>query len=86
MALTRELNRSFAGSDLPLHRRLVAGDLPATLVTTMALRIRRYDRYVAEFLSREPDGVVVNLGAGWTIDAGTSTTAWFAGSTWTCLR
>jgi len=64
VALTRELNQSFAGSDLPLHRKLVAGDLPATLVTTMALRIRRYDRYVAQFLSREPDGVVVNLGCG----------------------
>ena len=38
VALTRALNRSFAGSDLPLHRRLVSGDLPATLVTTMALR------------------------------------------------
>ncbi len=64
VALTRALNRSFAGSDLPLHRRLVSGDLPATLVTTMALRIRRFDRYVADFLAREPEGVVVNLGCG----------------------
>lgn len=64
VALTRELNRSFAESDLRLHKKLVAGDLPATLVTTMALRIRRYDRYVADFLAREPDGVVVNLGCG----------------------
>ena len=62
--LTRELNRSFAGSDLRLHKKLVAGDLPATLVTTVALRIRRYDRYVTEFLAREPDGIVVNLGCG----------------------
>ena len=30
----------------------------------MALRIRRYDRYVTEFLAREPDGIVVNLGCG----------------------
>ena len=64
VALTGLLNRSFAGSDLPLHRRLVRGDLPAALVATMALRIRRYDRYVSEFLVREPDGVVVNLGCG----------------------
>jgi len=64
VALTRELNRSFAGSDLQLHKKLIAGDLPDTLVTTMALRIRRYDRYVEEFLTREPDGVVVNLGCG----------------------
>jgi O-methyltransferase involved in polyketide biosynthesis len=64
VALTRELNRSFAGSDLRLHRKLLAGDLPATLVTTMALRVRRYDRYVTDFLAREPDGIVVNLGCG----------------------
>lgn len=64
VALTEALNRSFAGSDLPLHRRLISGDLPATLVTTMALRIRRFDRYVSAFLEREPDGVVVNLGCG----------------------
>ena len=30
----------------------------------MALRIRQYDRDVVEFLSREPDGIVVNLGCG----------------------
>lgn len=64
VALTRALNQSFAGSDLPLHRRLVNGDLPPTLVTTMALRIRRFDRYVADFLARQPQGVVVNLGCG----------------------
>lgn len=64
VSLTETLNRSFAGSGLPLHRRLVAGDLPAALVTTMALRIRRFDRYVSAFLEREPDGVVVNLGCG----------------------
>lgn len=64
VSLTAELNRSFAGSDLPLHRRLIRGDLPQTLVTTMALRIRRFDRYVSEFLKDEPDGVVVNLGCG----------------------
>lgn len=64
VALTRELNESFAGSGLRLHKRLAAGRLPETLVTTLALRVRRYDRYVSEFLARRPDGVVVNLGCG----------------------
>ncbi|MCZ7686787.1 MAG: class I SAM-dependent methyltransferase [Sandaracinaceae bacterium] len=40
------------------------GRLPRLLVTTLALRIRRFDAYVREFLEREPDGVVVNLGCG----------------------
>jgi methyltransferase (TIGR00027 family) len=64
VALMGELTRSFAGSDLPLHRRLARGDLPPALVTTLALRIRRFDQYVSAFLQREPDGVVVNLGCG----------------------
>ena len=28
------------------------------------MRIRHFDRYVADFLAREPDGVVVSLGCG----------------------
>jgi len=64
VALTHQLNEYFAGSPSRLHRRLAKGKLPATLVTTVSLRIRRFDRYVAEFLEREPDGVVVSLGCG----------------------
>jgi O-methyltransferase involved in polyketide biosynthesis len=62
--LTRRLDESFAGSDRRLYRRLAAGRLPGTLVTALSLRIRHYDRSVREFLEREPDGVVVNLGCG----------------------
>lgn len=62
--LTHRLNEYFAGSDKRLFQRLAKGRLPATLLTTMALRVRRYDRYVAAFLEREPEGVVVNLGCG----------------------
>jgi O-methyltransferase involved in polyketide biosynthesis len=62
--LTRRLNSAFAGSDKKLYRRLAAGRLPGTLLTTMTLRIRRIDRYVKDFLEREPDGIVVSLGCG----------------------
>ncbi len=62
--LTRRLNQAFAGSEKRIYRRLVQGRLPRLLVTTMALRIRGYDRYVRAFLEREPDGIVVNLGCG----------------------
>jgi O-methyltransferase involved in polyketide biosynthesis len=62
--LTRRLNAYFADSDKPLFRRLAQGRLPGTLLTSMALRIRRYDRYATAFLARQPDGIVVSLGCG----------------------
>ena len=62
--LTRQLNTYFAHSDKRLFRRLAKGKLPGALLTSMSMRIRHYDRDVDEFLSREPDGVVVNLGCG----------------------
>ena len=58
------LNEALRGSDRPLFRRLARGDLPETLITTMSMRIRRYDAYLRDFLAREPDAVVVNLGCG----------------------
>jgi len=64
VALTRRLNEQFAGSDKPIFRRLAAGRLPGTLLTTMSIRIRHYDLVVEEFLEREPDGIVVSLGCG----------------------
>jgi len=64
VALTRRLNEHFADSDKKLFRRLAAGRLPSALLTSMSLRVRQYDRFVAEFLARESDGIVVNLGCG----------------------
>lgn len=62
--LTERLNAYFADSDVKLFRRLAAGRLPSTLVSTMSLRIRQYDRYATAFLEREPPAIVVNLGCG----------------------
>ena len=62
--LTRRLNAYFAGSDKPLFRRLAQGRLPGTLLTSMALRIRHFDRGATAFLARQPDGIVVSLGCG----------------------
>ncbi len=64
LALTEKLNKAFATSDKRIFRRLAQGRLPRTLITTLALRIRRYDQYVRDFLKRAPGGIVVNLGCG----------------------
>jgi O-methyltransferase involved in polyketide biosynthesis len=62
--LTRRLNDHFRTSDKRLFRRLAEGRLPDTLLTSLSLRIRHFDRSVAAFLERHPDGVVVSLGCG----------------------
>jgi len=64
VALTEKLNKVFASSDKRIFRRLAAGRLPKSVVTSLSLRIRRYDEYVRDFLRREPGGIVVNLGCG----------------------
>jgi len=62
--LTRRLNHHFADSDKRILRRLAKGKLPSTLLTTVTLRIRMFDRFATAFLEREPDGIVVSLGCG----------------------
>lgn len=62
--ITAELNKTLSGSEQPLERALVAGTLDKNLVIHIAIRARKYDEYVRDFLSRYPDGVVVNIGCG----------------------
>jgi methyltransferase (TIGR00027 family) len=62
--ITRELSTRLAGSDEPLHRDLVRGSLDPRLVVHIAIRAKRYDDYVREFLKKSPGGVVVNIGCG----------------------
>lgn len=64
VGITAELDRTFRGRPERFYRRLAEGRLRPLMVRTLALRIRRFDRYVAAFLAERPDGVVVNLGCG----------------------
>ena len=58
------LDTFLSSSADPLARDLVAGRLKGSLVTHIAMRAKRYDDYVRDFLSRYPKGVVVNIGCG----------------------
>jgi O-methyltransferase involved in polyketide biosynthesis len=58
------LDTLLVSSGDPLARSLVAGRLKGSLVTHIAMRAKRYDDYVRDFLSRFPEGVVVNIGCG----------------------
>lgn len=64
VALTEQIEASFAASSRRLPKQIAAHRLPGSLVTSLVLRIRQYDRYVTQFLQREPEGVVVSLGCG----------------------
>lgn len=61
IAIIRE---EIKGSTNPIHRKILRDSYNDKLAVSMALRSRRFDRYVSDFLSDHPDGVVVNLGCG----------------------
>jgi methyltransferase (TIGR00027 family) len=45
-------------------RRLARGKISPTLAVHIALRAKKYDDIARDFLSRNPDGIIVNLGCG----------------------
>jgi O-methyltransferase involved in polyketide biosynthesis len=62
--IATELNKTLSLSNDPLDRILVSGTLDKRLVVHIALRAKKYDDYVQDFLRRSPNGVVVNIGCG----------------------
>jgi O-methyltransferase involved in polyketide biosynthesis len=58
------IKKEVDGSDNPIHRKIVNGKYNSKLATSMALRSRRFDRYVYDFLKNSPAGTVINLGCG----------------------
>jgi O-methyltransferase involved in polyketide biosynthesis len=62
--ITTELDKTLSRSGQPLERALVAGTLDKNLVIHIAIRAKKYDTFAGEFLTRYPDGVVVNIGCG----------------------
>jgi O-methyltransferase involved in polyketide biosynthesis len=80
--ITQELNKYFLKSDSKLHKTLLKGQvrrrLGKKLTATLALRTRKFDRYCIDFLDKNPDGIIVELGCGLStrfprIDTGTLT-------------
>jgi len=66
--ITQELNKYFLKSDSKLHKTLSKGHvrrrLGKKLNATLALRTRKFDRYCIDFLDKNPDGIIVELGCG----------------------
>ena len=58
------IKKEIAGSDNPIHKKILKDKYNQKLAITMSLRCRRFDQYVMDFLLKYPDGTVINLGCG----------------------
>ena len=62
--IMRAVNQELSKSKNRLHKRMVKGKIDKRMVVHIAIRAKRYDEYILEFLKSSPDGVVVNIGCG----------------------
>src|SRR4030042_883301 len=58
------IKKETADSENPIHKKIRKNKYSPKLAVTMALRSRRFDKYVSDFLSKYPEGTVINLGCG----------------------
>ena len=58
------IKKEIIGSDNPNYKKIVRDKYNSKLSVTMALRSRRFDRYVLDFLNIYPNGTVINFGCG----------------------
>lgn len=56
------IKNHIAGSDNPIHKKILKGKYNPKLAVTMSLCSRRFDLYVTDFLSEYTEGTVINLG------------------------
>lgn len=56
--------KALINSANPIHQKIVRDSYNSKLAISMALRSRRFDWYVSDFLQRHPSGTVINLGCG----------------------
>jgi methyltransferase (TIGR00027 family) len=62
--IAQSINSGLAESENKLHRKMAKGKLDQKLIVHIALRARRYDQYVKDFLKQTPNGIIVNIGCG----------------------
>jgi methyltransferase (TIGR00027 family) len=62
--LMQLFNPELTRSENRLHRKMVAGRLDQKMMVHIAVRTRRYDQYVKDFLNQSPHGIIVNIGCG----------------------
>jgi O-methyltransferase involved in polyketide biosynthesis len=58
------LKGHLADSDRVLYKKLFENRVSSSLITHTALRAKKYDSYIRDFLDQFPEAVVVNIGCG----------------------
>lgn len=58
------MNNKLSQSNKKLHKRLVKGKINKNAVIYIAIRAKKYDKYVVEFTKRYPKATIVNIGCG----------------------
>lgn len=58
------IKKEIVNSDNPIHKKIIKGRYNSKLAVTMALRSRRFDKYVLDFMGKNPSGTVINFGCG----------------------
>lgn len=58
------LKNHFSNSDSVLHRRLFENRIKSSLIAHTALRAKKYDSYIRNFLNQYPEAAVINIGCG----------------------
>jgi len=64
VTITKLLTPELAESPHRYHQDLAKGHIDPRLVVHIALRAKQFDWYTNQFLQKQPDGVVVNIGCG----------------------
>jgi len=58
------IKKEIVDSDNPIHRKILKDKYNSKLAVSIALRSRRFDKYVLDFLFKYPGGTIINLGCG----------------------
>lgn len=62
--ITKELNKYFENTESKLYRNLSKDKLRKKLPESLSLRTRKFDQYTKDFLNKNPNSIVVELGCG----------------------
>jgi len=62
--LVIELDKFISPPQTKLAKKLLKRKLDKKMIVHIAIRAKKYDQYAKDFLSHNPDGVIVNIGCG----------------------
>lgn len=58
------LNKELSKSEKKLHKRLSSGKIDKKGIVHIAIRAKKYDKYILDFCQKNPNANIVNIGCG----------------------